>query len=357
MIMGKLGMDAGESLVKNGIGALFTPSLRNQRKSKQKYDRWYQENITEKNMALENQYQIDAENRANAYNDPSAYVARMKAAGLNPTSDGSTGVGMSASSGPSAGGGGSGSFSQSRPGSVSSDFEGFMQAQMQKEMQKKQIEWQDQQTEADLKVKEAQARKLNADAQGSENTNSIFGLTKRIAEANADSAETQARIEKVNESIRNKDYEKALAELDLLFQQKEINAEQKENLIATRALIKAQEENQRSGAALNDAKTESEKVNRKYLLALKNHTLTKDARESLELDFENYIHDFRKDHAEFDYWFDKADKSASHAEKIVDSYLRFRGLDEQERQNAKENKRNNMMMYGFLLRLLLRFLK
>lgn len=266
MIMGKLGMDAGSSLVKNGIGALFTPSLKQQRRSKQKYDAWYQHNITEKNMALENQYQIDAENRANAYNDPSAYVARMKAAGLNPTADGSTGVGMSASSGPSAGGGASGSFSQSRPGSVSSDFEGFMQAQMQKEMQKKQIEWQDQQTEADLKVKEAQARKLNADAQGSENTNSIFGLTKRIAEANANSAETQSRIAKLDEAIKGKDFEKAKVELDLLFQQKDLNEETKENLIATRALIKAQEENQRSGAALNDAKTQTEDATREPLV-------------------------------------------------------------------------------------------
>lgn len=114
------------SVIGAGIQALTTPSLRNQRKSKQKYDKWYQENITEKNMALENQYQIDAENRANAYNDPSAVAARMKDAGISPAAalgGSASGAGiMSQSDAPSAGG--TGGFSPS-PMAVRADFSGL----------------------------------------------------------------------------------------------------------------------------------------------------------------------------------------------------------------------------------------
>lgn len=111
------------SVIGSGIQALTTPGLRDQRKSKQKYDKWYQENITEKNMALENQYQIDAENRANAYNDPSAVAARMSAAGISPASalgGSASGAGIqSQSDAPSAGG--AGGFSPS-PMSIRPDF-------------------------------------------------------------------------------------------------------------------------------------------------------------------------------------------------------------------------------------------
>lgn len=114
------------SVIGAGIQALTTPSLRNQRKSKQKYDKWYQENITEKNMALENQYQIEAENRANAYNDPSAVAARMKDAGISPAAalgGSASGAGiMSQSDAPSAGG--TGGFSPS-PMAVRADFSGL----------------------------------------------------------------------------------------------------------------------------------------------------------------------------------------------------------------------------------------
>lgn len=116
------------SAIGAGIQALTTPGLRKQRESKQKYDAWYQQNITEKNMALENQYAIDAENRANAYNDPSAVRARLEAAGLNPmsmTSSSDGGIQGSISSAPSAGGGGS--FSP-HPMSIRPDFSGVADA-------------------------------------------------------------------------------------------------------------------------------------------------------------------------------------------------------------------------------------
>lgn len=344
------------SLVSGGIGTLFNGlRLRQQWKFDRKKMNKQQELDKEK-MQLQNQYAIDAENRANAYNDPSAQVARAKAAGLNPLADGSAGVGMSASSAPS-GGAPSGSVNAGSVSLPSESVYAFAQMRRERELQKKQIEWGDKQNEADLEVKEAEARNLNANAQGTENNNSIFGLTKRIQEANANNAEIQSRIASIDELIRNNDYAKALVELDLLEQQKDINDETKQNLIATRALIKAQTETEGKNKELVEAKTDTEKVNAKYLKALKNHTLTKDARESLELDFENFIHEFRKDHSHFDYWFDKGDKAAVHLEKLVDIYLRDRGLDEQERQNAKKNSRENMMLYGFLLRSAWRFLR
>ena len=58
----------------------------------------------EQNMATQNQYQIDAENRANAYNSVGAQVARARAAGVSPAAAlGSGGAGglMTAASAPS----------------------------------------------------------------------------------------------------------------------------------------------------------------------------------------------------------------------------------------------------------------
>lgn len=186
------------SAIGAGIQALTTPGLRKQRQSKQKYDAWYQQNITEKNMALENQYAIDAENRANAYNDPSAVRARLEAAGLNPmsmtqSSDG--GIQGSISSAPSAGGGGS--FSP-HPMSIRPDFSGVADAVIKGRQQDKLLD-------AQKNLLEAQAVREYMDA----------GLSEQRAKDIVFRRENIAPLEIQNWKLRNATEEQTAIQLQI----------------------------------------------------------------------------------------------------------------------------------------------
>ena len=130
----------------------FVTNYKKQRKSQQKLNAWNFENITKPQMALQNQYQIDAENRANAYNDPSAQRARLKAAGISPyqaVSD--AGVQGSVSSAPTAAlaGGSAGTKDYSNAlGKL--DIAGMLNAIRE--------------TSANVELKKAQAREANTRA-------------------------------------------------------------------------------------------------------------------------------------------------------------------------------------------------
>lgn len=220
-------IQAGGNLLSSGIQALTQPSLKKQRRSKQKYDAWYQQNVTEKNMALQNQYQIDAENRQHAYDDPAAQAARLKAAGINPMAlDGGAGAGIqgSVSSAPSPSGGGS--FSPT-PMAVRPDFSGIGNliresrlAESQIDLQKSQIaknlsdaKFTDKQIERMVYGKDngewqAQVKQSKLKAANDEQQNAMMEINLLIANATAEDdialrslslTEARARIDKLRE--------------------------------------------------------------------------------------------------------------------------------------------------------------
>lgn len=123
--------------VSSGIQALTQPSLRQQRESKQKYDAWYQENITEKNMSLQNDYQIAAENRQHEYDSPAAQAKRLRAGGYSPLAlDGGAGAGVQGSVSPAPSPTGGGSFTP-HPMSIRPDFSGVADTLLKEQQQTK----------------------------------------------------------------------------------------------------------------------------------------------------------------------------------------------------------------------------
>lgn len=115
-LTGGLGSVPG-ALISGGLGQLFdSMSVKRDWKYQQKEMALEQE-YNKENMAIQNQYAIDAWNRNNEYNDPRNVVSRFRAAGISPqavfgSSTGGAGVSSSPSavpdsSGPSGSGRGS----------------------------------------------------------------------------------------------------------------------------------------------------------------------------------------------------------------------------------------------------------
>lgn len=256
-------IQAGGNLLSSGIQALTQPSLKQQRRSKQKYDAWYQQNVTEKNMALQNQYQIDAENRQHAYDDPAAQAARLKAAGINPMAlEGGAGAGIqgSVSSAPSPSGGGS--FSPT-PMAVRPDFSGVGNliresrlAESQIDLQKSQIaknladaKFTDKQIERMVYGKDngewqAQVKQSKLKAANQEQQNAMMEINLLIANATAEDdislrslslTEARARIDKLREDKKLAEkngalFDAKIKEIDELLEPRKKNIEQHTNL-------------------------------------------------------------------------------------------------------------------------------
>lgn len=125
------------------------------------------------NMAKQFEYQQAAWNAQNQYNDPRNVAARYRAAGISPIAalgNGASGVGVSGSmSTPD-------SSNPSSSGNVDSGYRGPTMTLAEAAMMRNQRRL----TDADINLKDAQAREANSRAQGNENLNSIFDLTKQL---------------------------------------------------------------------------------------------------------------------------------------------------------------------------------
>lgn len=279
-------IEGGSNIISSGIQALTQPTLRQQRKSQQKYDRWYQENITEKNMALENQYAIDAEKRQNAYNDPSAVSQRYRDAGLSPQAmlSGASGAGIQAQMGDTPDAGGSGGYSP-KPMAITPDLSGLGEMYNQSKR-----------LENDTLVAEAQAYKLRKEGDrlsGQESRDGLmFDVLKRKEELGVEILDYQRRL---NEALFDTNVEKGKQELENLrqdFEEKKsrigLNEEQKKWYTKSIDLIDKQIDNteadtEKKNSESSDIKKDTEKKGHEIaLLKIAKSKAYNEAQESIE---------------------------------------------------------------------------
>lgn len=159
---------AAGGLISGGLGQLFGGmNARRNWKYKQK-EMALAQKYNEKNMQIQNQYAIDAFNRENEYNDPSAVSTRYKQAGINPLAA----LGGGAASGAGISGSLTVPDSDSPSASGGSDSPSFSPVQTLAEMMNAKNQQMLAKKQQDLL--DAQARESNARADAQENENSIF---------------------------------------------------------------------------------------------------------------------------------------------------------------------------------------
>lgn len=235
---------------------------------------WYEQQYNEANMAKQFEYQQKAWQAENEYNDPSAVAARYRAAGVSPQaalggSASGAGLAMSmdtpSSSNPSAHGvSGGGDYSGG-----SNRSQGIIAGVLAQ----KQIE----QVDQSIEESESRARKNDAETQGILLSNAMQPLiAKGLAIDNATKAYKQEQekfktewqaIDKITDlAERNARIGEIKQRINNLLADENLSKEERDNLIAQRALIEAQtstegarKENIESHTELTDEQTETEK--------------------------------------------------------------------------------------------------
>lgn len=235
---------------------------------------WYEQQYNEANMAKQFEYQQKAWQAENEYNDPSAVAARYRAAGVSPQaalggSASGAGLAMSmdtpSSSNPSAHGvSGGGDYSGG-----SNRSQGIIAGVLAQ----KQIE----QVDQSIEESESRARKNDAETQGILLSNAMQPLiAKGLAIDNATKEYKQAQekfktewqaIDKITDlAERNARIGEIKQRINNLLADENLSKEERDNLIAQRALIEAQtstegarKENIESHTELTDEQTETEK--------------------------------------------------------------------------------------------------
>lgn len=210
------------------------------------------------NMATQNQYAIDAEKRAQEWNDIGAQASRARAAGISPLAalGSSSGGVLSQSSAPSsttpsptgANAGGVGSV-----GSLGLNLGASI-------IQDKQLRIEEQRVENERLMAEAQARKTNAEAFEQEFNNDILPILKAYE---LDDAQTQA-VKNAYERIYYADgensiaYKDAIADLDNKLKDNKV----KDNIIDE---LKQKVEESKSRQRLNESEADyQDLVNQKF---------------------------------------------------------------------------------------------
>jgi len=252
-------------LISGGLGQMFDAfSARRDWKYRQK-EMAAQQEYNERNMALQNQYAVDFWKMNNEYNDPKNAVARWRAAGIAPQSV------FGSSPGGAGVAGSTETPSSSNPAASGSGSRGYVPTMTIAEVAA--MRNQERLTDADVKLKNAEARRAQAEAEGQENENSVFGITKDIMEANRDSAKAKAWQEQVDASfamlIKGQEVDKNREEINNLISDQflkesgiEVNEAQIARLRAAAGLDEARKENVEA-----QTKTEDElRENRKKLL-------------------------------------------------------------------------------------------
>lgn len=205
-----------------------------------------QQQYNRENMQRQFDYSVRAWRMNNEYNDPSASVARWRAAGIAPqavygSSPGGAGVAGGIDS-PTSSDPSSSYASHGYPGGRMTIAEAAA------------LRNQDRLTEADVDLKAAQAEDARASAEGKRNENSIFSITRRIREANAQSAEADAWCKKVEAAYANInagiEVDKNRAALDNLLK----DIEEKDSRIKVN---NEEIDRIKSETRLNDARTEN----------------------------------------------------------------------------------------------------
>lgn len=178
-------------LVAGGVGQLFSAmSAARDWKYKQK-EMALQQQYNEKNMRLQFDYAREAFDMENEYNDPRNAVARWRAAGIAPqavygSSPGGAGVAGSLSTPDSSNPSGSGVDGSAQ----------YAPVMTLGDIQRMENETKVADSQADLNA--AKAEEARANAVGQRNENSLFGLTKRLREAQVISAEQQAEQDRLD---------------------------------------------------------------------------------------------------------------------------------------------------------------
>lgn len=208
-----LGEQAGSGLLSGASNALFGGiAARRNWKYKQK-EMKLQQQYTLEQMQKQFDYQQQAWNAENEYNDPSAVASRYRSAGVNPLAAlGGSGAGIASSmSTPSASGTPSGG---SYGSDAAPDYTALTQIKNQNRM-----------ADADVKVKEAQARNIDADTRSKENTNSAWDVIYRGLVADTSGKEADARTKQFNSEVARvaADYAEAMAAVDLETRRQGVN--------------------------------------------------------------------------------------------------------------------------------------
>lgn len=237
------------------------------------------------NMQKQFEYQQEAWNRENEYNDPRNAVMRWRLAGISPNavygnSPGGAGVAGSAGTPDSSNPSGVGNMDSSSRRPAMTPFE-MMQMRMQERM-----------TDAEVNLKNAQAKEAESRATGQENENSIFDLIKSAKQSAAGIAALEEKIKGIEakwlEAEKAKDMEikdSILRETDQrisnLMSDKAYKEQATEKLRSDMDLIKAQiatesskQHNLDSSTEFNKARTKTENELR---ASLKSNTISKTA--------------------------------------------------------------------------------
>ena len=225
---------------------------------------WYEQQYNEANMAKQFEYQQKAWQAENEYNDPSAVAARYRAAGVSPQaalggSASGAGLAMSmdtpSSSNPSAHGvSGGGDYSGG-----SNRSQGIIAGVLAQ----KQIE----QVDQSIEESESRARKNDAETQGILLSNAMQPLiAKGLAIDNATKEYKQAQekfktewqaIDKITDlAERNARIGEIKQRINNLLADENLSKEERDNLIAQRALIEAQTSTEGSRKENIEAHTE-----------------------------------------------------------------------------------------------------
>lgn len=229
------------------------------------FQRWSmaeQQKYNLENMAKQFEYQQLAWNRENAYNDPRVSSARWRLAGIAPqavygSSPGGAGVAGSMGTPDSS--------NPSPPGNATLYRPSMTLAESIRLKNESKI------ADSVVLKNEAEARKAGADAEGAENTNSVFDLFKQAKKLENDNKQLQNDILTVEreytKAIKEKDLaikdsilSEIAARIDELISRKDLNEETRKNLVTTRDLIKAQTrtEGARKENIESQTKTENE---------------------------------------------------------------------------------------------------
>lgn len=373
---------AGVSGLSNIASGLIT-NYGKQRRSQQKYDAWHYQNIekaqmalsqkyNERNMELQNQYQIDAENRANAYNDPSAQLARTREAGMNPQAVMSdAGVQGSISSAPDS------SSPQSSSGSGhagTKDYSGLAKLDilgMIQGIKKFKQDYDNAAREQDNRdaVADSEVNKNNAEAdrlRGLENRDvDSWQDVLRGIRANSDDAENQAEISKFNAFIKShtfsieidraqSEFDKLLVDIDNAEKAGKLTDEQAKYYRAATALKWAEERttNQiREPTVENiDADTKAKKGLAEFYDAESALSRAKRYGVNLDNDLKELVTSYEKEYYPVKYWLERGLTFSEIADKIADSYYKFsaHSHDSAEREKDRDLRKRSEIVRGIL---------
>lgn len=263
------------------------------------------------NMQKQFEYQQEAWRKENSYNAPINAVARWRGAGIAPqavygNSPGGSGVAGSMStpdsSNPSSGG--NYDTSQYRPVMTLAEAQAMRN---QKRL-----------TDAEVRLKEAQADEANARATGQSNENSIFDLFKRAKEAAAGIAELDQKIKAIEAKWLEADKAKDMEIKDSILRETD---QRISNLMADKAYKEQATEKLRSDMDLIKAQIATESSRQHNLDA---STLEINAsRELKQAERQRVFDDIRTMAVERDIKITESEMEA------VDAWLKFQGLDRQ----------------------------